>query len=170
MIIKYRIVSGENDSFVRDIELFDDSTFMDFHMAIQSACNYDPTMLTTFYLSNKSWDKLDEIVPELIDAESQANAILMDETKLSHFNPVVGQRYVYIFDFFSVRFFFIEIVNMRNSTKDDVHLEFPICTLSHAKAPVQVFVDEITEDDLDDFGINEDEDDESFENIDDYDI
>jgi len=145
MIIKYRIISGEDDSFVRDIEIFSDSTFIDLHLAIQSSCDYDPSLLTTFYLSNKSWDKLDEIVQELIDAESQEDVRLMKETSLDFFEPVIGQRFIYIFDFFSVRSFFIEIVNIRQRIKDDENLEFPICTLSHSKAPQQVYIDDIDE-------------------------
>jgi hypothetical protein len=172
MIIKYRVISGEKDDFVRDIELFSDSTFMDFHLAIEASCDFDPNLITTFYLSNKSWDKLDEVALDRIDAELQAEVLLMEETKLEHFEPVVGQRFIYIFDFFSVRAFFIEIVNIRKSTKDDEHLEFPICTLSHGKSPRQVFIDDISEDDLDDFGSFDEEDDDEFgmENIDNYDI
>ncbi|MDD3860562.1 MAG: hypothetical protein PHW83_10215 [Bacteroidales bacterium] len=175
MIIKYRIVSGENDDFVRDIEIFSDNTFHDLHLAIQYSCDYDPSLLTTFYLSNKTWDKLDEIVQELIDAESQEGLKLMKETKLDIFNPSLGQRYIYIFDFFSIRAFFIEIVNIREKTKDDENLEFPICTLHHGKAPRQIFIDDINEDE---YGLNEDlndiDDDDldelGFENIDDFDF
>jgi hypothetical protein len=173
MIIKYRLISGENDDFVRDIEIHDDSTFIDLHLAIQSACDYDSSLLSTFYLSDKDWNKLDEIVLDRIDIESQADALLMEETLLDHFNPQPGQRYIYIFDFFSVRAFFIEIVNLRKSGKDDVHLEFPICTLSHGKAPKQIFIDDIDDNDLDDFDKFEediDDDDISFDNIENYDI
>lgn len=175
MIIKYRIISGEDDNFVRDIEIFSDSTFYDLHLAIQLSCEYDPSLLTTFYLSNKAWDKLDEIVQELIDAESQEDVKLMRETDLDLFNPKIGQRYIYIFDFFSVRAFFIEIVNIREKTKEDKNLEFPICTLSHSKSPRQVFIDDINEDELEnptDFDCLDDDDlDEfGFENIDDFEL
>lgn len=176
MIIKYRIISGENDEFVRDIEIHDNSTFLDLHLAIQSACDFDPSLLTTFYLSDKNWNKLDEIVIDLIDAETQAGALIMDETKLSHFIPEPKQRYIYIFDFFSERAFFIEIVNVRQSTKDDVLLEFPICTLSQGNAPSQIFIDEINEDDVEGFDDDDDDDDDydeedlNFDNIDNYDI
>jgi hypothetical protein len=173
MIIKYRLISGENDDFVRDIELFSDSTFLDLHLAIQASCDFDPNLITTFYQSNKSWDKLEEVALDRIDTESQADVLLMEETKLEHFEPALGQRFIYIFDFFSVRAFFIEIVNIRESTKDDVHLEFPICTLSHGKAPRQVFIDDITDDDLDEFNsFDNDDDDDDFglENIDDYEL
>lgn len=175
MIIKYRLVFGKDDEFVRDIELHEESNFLDLSLAIQAACNFDFSLLSMFYLSNKSWDKLDEIVHDRIDAESQADALLMEETKLNHFEPKIGQRYIYIFDFFSERAFFIEIVNIRKVEKNDHLLEFPICTLSKGKAPEQIFIDDIDDefeeddfydDDYDDDGY----DDIGFENIDDYDF
>jgi hypothetical protein len=174
-IIKYRIVSTYDDNFVRDIEIEEDKTFMDLHLAIQSACNYDPSLLTTFFLSNKNWDKLQEISAECIDPEAQKEVMLMDSTKLSKFNPVVGQRYIYIFDFFSVRAFFIEIVNIREKSESDEKLEFPICTLSHGNPPEQVFVDDITEDDIEGEGFYDIDDDlyddfneYGYDNLDDY--
>ncbi len=172
MIIKYRLISSENDDFVRDIELFSDNTFLDLHLAIQASCDFDPNLITTFYESNKSWDKLEEIALDRIDIESQADVLLMEETKLDNFELKIGQRFIYLFDFFSVRSFFIEIVNIRESTKDDIHLEFPICTLTHGKAPRQVFIDDITDDDLDNFDSFDEEDDDEFGmgNIDDYDL
>lgn len=178
MLIKYRIISGEDDTFVRDIEIHEDNTFLDLHLAIQAACNYVNSLLSTFYLSNKSWDKLDEIVQDRIDAESQSDALLMEETKLNYFAPKIGQRYIYIFDFFSVRFFFIEIVNIRKVERNDHLLEFPICTLSKSKAPEQIFIDmldegfdeDFDEDYIDDYDDDDYDDDVSFENIDDFDI
>ncbi len=178
MIIKYRLISGENEEFVRDIEIHEENSFLDLSLAIQDACKFDPSLLSTFYLSNKSWDKLDEIVQDRIDAESQSDALLMEETRLNHFEPKIGQRYIYIFDFFSIRAFFIEIVNIRKVEKTDHLLEFPICTLSKGKAPEQIFIDDIDEDfEEDDFydddyddGYDDGYDNIGFDNIDDYDF
>jgi hypothetical protein len=172
MIIKYRLISGENEDFVRDIEIYSDSTFFDLHMSIQAACNYDPNLITTFFLSNDNWDKVQEIILEKIDEESQKDLMLMSETRLDIFAPEIGQRYIYIFDFFSVRSFFIEIVNIREAVKEDLKLEFPICTLSKSKAPEQIFVDDINDEDfLDEFNdFDEDSDEYDFDNIDEYDI
>ena len=173
MIIKYRLISGENEDFVRDIEIIDDNSFYDLHLAIQAACNFDHSLLSTFYLSNKSWDKEQEIVLEKMDAETQESVLLMQETWVSDVSPKIGQRLIYIFDFFSVRALFIEIVNIREFTKEDEHLQYPICTLSHGKPPEQILVEDLSfnelDDEFDEFsdGYNDDID---FENIDDLDI
>ncbi len=173
MIIKYRIISGESDEFVRDIEIFSDDTFMEFHKAIQSACTYDSTMMSTFYLSNDNWDKLQEIAEAKMDEVAQFDVLLMGETKLQDLEPEIGQRFIYIYDFFSVRSFFIEIVNVREKSTDDENLEFPICTLTHGTAPKQMFLDDSIPDNFDDedpedFFDNPEE--FGFDNIDDYDI
>lgn len=142
-IIKYRFINPKDENFVRDLEIEENKTFYDLHLAIQKACKYDPSLLTTFYLSNERWEKVKEISVECIDPESQKDVLLMKETPLNKFNPVIGQKYVYIFDFFSVRLMLIEIVNIRKKTADDLKLEFPICTLSKGNPPSQIFIDDI---------------------------
>lgn len=172
MIIKFRLISAEEDDFVRDIEIKSEDTFQELHKAIQLACDYDSSMMSTFYLSNENWEKEQEIAEAIMDDESQKDALLMSETKLLDFPLNKGQRFLYIFDFFSIRFFFMEIVNTREASKEDENLEFPICTLSHGNAPEQVFIDdnmlnEFNEDPEDFFDNPEDF---GFDNIDDYDI
>lgn len=169
MIVKYRIVSAESDKFVRDIEIYADNSFLDLHMAIQEACEYDSSMLTTFFHSNNNWDKKQEIILEKIDPESQADTLLMKDTKLSDLPIDIGEKYIYIFDFFSVRSFFITIVNIRKPDAEDKNLEYPICTLSKGKAPEQFYVDDIDNMEIDDLSDDFDND-SDFSNIDDYDL
>ncbi len=175
MIIKYRITSREKEDFVRDIEILSDNNFFDLHKAIQVACNYDSSMLSTFYLCNNNWDKLHEIAETIIDEETQEETLIMKDTKLTFFEPFKGQRFIYIFDFFSVRSFFVEIVNIRKKKKDDANLEFPICTVSKGKAPKQIFIDDSIEGILNDDNkepedLFDDTDSFDFDNIDDYNI
>lgn len=152
MIVKYRIVSGENDNFVRDIEIYENSTFYDLHLAIQDACEYDGSMMTSFYTSNNKWEKRREIAMEIIDPKSQEDVLLMNETKINDFSVKKGKKLLYLYDLFSVRFLFIEIVNIRDVEKEDENLEFPICTLSQGDPPIQFFIDDIDPEDMgDDF-------------------
>ncbi|MDD2636603.1 MAG: hypothetical protein PHW82_14010 [Bacteroidales bacterium] len=173
MIIKYRLISAESDDFVRDIEIYSNNSFEDLHNAIQVSCDYDSSLMSSFYLSNTNWDKLQEIVQEIIDKEFQTEVMLMQDTKLSDLSPKKAQRYIYLFDFFSERAFFIEIVNIREQTPEDKKLEFPVCTLSQGKAPKQIFIDDEIPNDFEDEGSEEffdNPEDFGFENIDDYDL
>ncbi|MCF0206089.1 MAG: hypothetical protein HUK15_01550 [Bacteroidales bacterium] len=139
-IIKYRI--KDDDKLVREIELKEDSTFLDLHNAIQESCKYDPTLLTSFYIADQYWDESEdpskEIIMERMDEVTQKDCKIMSETPLN-FEPVeVGQHYLYLFDFCSGRCFYIEVIGVRNFTKKDEKKQYPVCTLSEGKAPIQV--------------------------------
>lgn len=168
MIIKFRIISGEKSDFVRDIEIYDDNTFLDLHKAIQAACDYDPAQLATFIMSNDNWDSGQEIILEKLDPDEQKDILLMNDVRLFEQNPKKSMKIIYIFDFFSIRSFFLEVVNVRKPEKEDKNLEYPICTLSKGKPPNQTFVDNIEDFGID--GIDDFDDDISLDNIDDYDI
>ncbi|NLA24960.1 MAG: plasmid pRiA4b ORF-3 family protein [Bacteroidales bacterium] len=181
MIIKFRIISPENEDFVRDIEIFDDSSFLELHEAIQAACDYDSSIMSAFYTSNQDWEREQEIVLQIIDEDEQQDSLLMDETLVNEFFNKKGQRLIYIYDFFSIRLFLIEVVNIRKAEKEDADLDFPICTLYKSHPPQQIKLDDISPEafsdnfddefgnDFDEYGLDDD-DFYGFENIDDYDF
>ncbi len=142
-VIKYRIF--DDKEFVREIELKEDSTFFDLHLAIQEVCKYDPTLMTTFYIADEYWEASDdpskEIILERLDEKTQKDCMLMKETLLNFIKPEKGQHYLYLFDFFSVRCFNVEVVGVRNFIKKDEKAIFPICTLSEGNPPEQMMVE-----------------------------
>ncbi|MFW5805058.1 MAG: IS1096 element passenger TnpR family protein [Bacteroidales bacterium] len=167
-ILTLRILSSENLKFIRDIDIPDEKRFYDLHMGIQAACGYDYSQMTSFYISNKNWEKLQEISMVRMDENDKSAPELMKETLLKKYLTKKGQRLLYLFDFFSVRMMFIEVVNVRTMTPKEAKLNYPRCILSEGKAPPELIVD--------DFGIDPDEDDDELlgsdgiENIDDFDI
>ena len=172
MIVKFRIISGETDDFVRDIEIPSDSSFLDLHLSIQAACDFDDSMMASFYLSDADWDKGQEIVLQIIDETEQKEALLMDDLQIKQIIKAKGNRLIYMFDFFSIRFFFIEVVNIREKLPSDEKLEFPICTLCEGTPPRQILIDDLSDLDFEDDIREEfnDFEDMGFENIDDYDL
>ncbi len=54
-------------------------------------------------MSDDGWDYGVEILRTRFDDELQAETLIMEETKLNHFSPVVGQRYLFVFDAISVK-------------------------------------------------------------------
>ncbi|MDR2836115.1 MAG: hypothetical protein LBV69_07990 [Bacteroidales bacterium] len=158
MIIKYRLTTPENDDFYLDIEMFDENTFLDFHFAIIEACKFDNQVITTFYLSDENWDFQDEIIFTRFDEVLKAEMPLMEETRLSFFNPVKGQRYLYVFDEIHQRGFFIEIISVRDLKKTETKDNFPKFNIKGI--PPQQFDLEFEEDELrNDFENDFDDDD-----------
>ncbi|MEA1873009.1 MAG: hypothetical protein U9N51_01075 [Bacteroidota bacterium] len=174
-IYKFRILSTESKDFIRDIEIPDEKRFYDLHMGIQAACDFDFAQMTSFYLSNKGWEREEEI--SMIDMDKAGDEddkpYFMKDVRLKDLISKANQRLLYLFDFFSVRMMFIELVEIRPMTPKEAKQNYPICSFSEGEAPkMQVIDDVLNVDDLlpDDFDEFDDDFSEGFDNIDDYDL
>ena len=170
MIFKFRILSGEFDDFIREIEIRTDQTFFDFHNTLQDSVSYDKSQMASFFLSNEKWEKGQEITLFEMTEDDDSDVIVMDVALISEFVKTKKQKILYLFDFFSERSFFIELVGVLEVNKS---IQYPICTRNEGETPVQFLIDVdkgslsnesfIEEDEEDDFS-----DEMTFENIDDF--
>lgn len=112
MIFLFRIISDENPDFFRDLVADSSDTFLDFHQALQEELGYDPSQLASFFLTNQKWEKEQEIT--LIDMmqEPGVSSFIMDQVTLGEHLGEPNQRMLYVFDFFSDRALFIELIEM----------------------------------------------------------
>jgi len=112
MIYKFRIISDESKTFARELLIRQDQTFLDFHQCLQQNLAYDPAQLSSFFITNASWEKKLQItLIDMMDDESE-NVITMDQAKISEHLREKGDRMLYVFDFFSERSFFIELTDI----------------------------------------------------------
>ena len=63
MVFKFRMLSDENDRFVRDYEVMYDMSLADFEGFIREDLEYDPAM-TSFFTADDRWNKLREFTLE----------------------------------------------------------------------------------------------------------
>ena len=56
MIFRFRMLSDENDRFVRDYEVQYDTTLLDFHRFILSSLEYEECM-ASFFTADDRWEK-----------------------------------------------------------------------------------------------------------------
>jgi len=112
MIFLFRIISDEDPDFYRDLVAEGSDTFLDFHNTLQKDLGYDPTQLASFFITNKQWEKEQEIT--LIDMmqEPGVSSQTMEQVTLEEYISELNQRMIYLFDFFSNRAFFIELIEM----------------------------------------------------------
>jgi len=136
MIYKFRFLSGENDNFVRDIEIESDKTFFDLHQAIQDSLGYSEGMLASFFLATDCWHKGQEFTLEKMDDERLA----MQDIRLEDYLEKEKQKLLYVFDYFNERALFVEFV-AKEEFKENVL--YPICTRSEGEAPPQFIEPEI---------------------------
>ena len=112
MIFLFRIISDEDPDFYRDLVAEGSDTFLDFHNTLQQDLGYDPTQLASFFITSKQWEKQQEIT--LIDMmqEPGLSSQTMEQVTLEEHIVELNQRMIYLFDFFSDRAFFIELIEM----------------------------------------------------------
>ncbi len=170
---KFTAFSKDSESFEMQIEAHENILFSEVHQAIQSALEYDPLQMASFFLSNEDWEK--EIEIALIDMEERSETLLMDEIKLADKIIKEGQKIIYLYDFFSERAFYINVDSVeKTDTKD-----FSIKVIG--EIPMQIDIDSegidslmgnigasgVDEKDFDDDFDDDYGDGPSFENIDD---
>ena len=134
MIFNFRLVSDEVENFKREIKIDADSTFLDLKNAICDSVGYDKNQLCSFFLCENHWEKETEITLEDMGTSSDEDVWLMEDTILIDYIEDEGQRLIFMFDYMTVRSFFLEMKEMITHKK----LKDPLCTLSLGKAPVQL--------------------------------
>jgi len=164
MIFVFRIISPEDDGFVRDIETGAKNSFLSLHNAIQEALGYDSTQLTSFFPCDSGWNRLEEIT--LVDMhDTPANhQLIMENVLLEDKSEKKGDRFQYLHDYFSDRAFFIELTETLPEGND--HSPARVVR-SQGNPPPQILLDLPLQDeegfDPDDFDFDPDNEDGFFD-------
>ena len=143
MVLKFRLISNEQDDFIRDIEMLDDHTFFHFHEAIQYNLQFDSSQIASFFICNEKWEKEQEITLFELSEEEAANVLVMDHTGIGNHIKVVHDKMLYVFDVFNERLFFIELVEI---FPPDPQKKYPRCSFEKGEAPQQIIIDPIFDD------------------------
>ena len=144
MICIFEVSSPEVSEFKRFIHISTKHSFEDFHRTIQNAVNFDQTQLASFFLTDDNWRKQIEI-SSLDSGGSTSKIRSMRITKISDFILEIGQRLVYVFDFFNERFFYLELKEKLMKTD----LKEPFVAYEMGLAPVQFLINDFDSPDVD---------------------
>lgn len=147
MIYLFRIISDENPDFFRDLVADASDTFLEFHQTLQKELGYDPTQLASFFITNHQWEKQQEIT--LIDMMPDAGVttFTMDQVCLEEHISELNQRMIYVFDFFSNRAFFIELIETAEETSSK---NTPFIGHSKGEPPPQLALDRLLDEEEED--------------------
>ena len=131
MVYKFVVLSDEDESFVREFELLDSQTLMDFHNIIQDELEFDKSKMASFYLATDNWEKEEEFT--LFDMGTGSST--MEVAVLEDIIFRKNQKLLYVFDFFNDRGLFVEYTG---ESKEIDGREYPNCTNSKGIPPKQV--------------------------------
>ena len=71
MILRIRVILNVEEDVLRDIEIDESSTMMEFHKAISSFFGFDSSEPSIFFKSNNKWEREDEIKIFKLDVNDQ---------------------------------------------------------------------------------------------------
>lgn len=145
MILKYRMLSDENDNFVRDFEVLPEMTLAQFHAFIIASLGYDDCM-ASFFASDDRWNRLREYT--LMDMGEDVLGggempVPMDKVTLAELVVSDCKRLIYQFDMFSDRAFYLEFVDAH---KPLAGLAYPRVAFENAPVPDQYDPDAVSAD------------------------
>ncbi|MDR3260983.1 MAG: plasmid pRiA4b ORF-3 family protein [Tannerella sp.] len=133
MVYQFLILSDEVDNFRCEIKISPDATFFDLHLAILDATKYSHNEMCSFFICDDDWSKKTEITLVDMDASSEVDTYLMEDTTLDELLEDEHQKILYVFDYLMERSFFIEL----NKIITGQNLSKPFCSLLVGRPPTQ---------------------------------
>ncbi|MEQ9186606.1 MAG: hypothetical protein RLP15_02660 [Cryomorphaceae bacterium] len=163
-VIRLRVLMDHDDVIFRDLEVACSGTFSELHELIQEAFGFDNSQMASFYVSNEDWEKGQEIT--LMDmGEKNENGepiLLMHDTPLKDVIFESGQKLIYVFDFFLMWCFYVDVVDMKEL---DSTVITPRIAQSFGEAPEQYSKSPEMNFEAEDASSSFDEEDEDIEDV-----
>lgn len=137
-VYKFKVSFEDYEDTFRLIEIKSSQTFFDFHKAILEAIGFDNKQMASFYMSNDSWKKEQEITLEDMTDDGDEKTIpipTMKDSRLSMFINDPHQKIIYVYDYLEMWTLQIELTGIE--IKEKAGVKYPTCTKSVGLAPKQ---------------------------------
>jgi hypothetical protein len=137
-LYKFKLTFEEYEDISRVIEIKSSQTFLEFHKAILDSIGFDQKQMASFYMSNDTWKKEQEITLEDMSDDNDENSIpipTMKDSRLSMFVNDPHQKIVYVYDFLEMWTMHLELVGIE--MKEKAGVKYPLCSKSVGLAPKQ---------------------------------
>ena len=136
-VFRFRMLSDENDNFVRDFEVMSESTLLELHEFILSMLKYDPCM-ASFFTADDRWEPKTEYT--FMDMGEEAGSAAtgspepMATARLNRILTHLYDRLIYLFDPFNERAYYMELVEAKEPQEG---MKYPRVQFEHSPAPDQ---------------------------------
>ena len=133
MVFRFRMLSDENDNFVRDYEVLYDTTLADFHQFILDSLEYEECM-ASFFTADDRWEKKREFTLMDMDDGSEDGPLPMESMTLGQIIHNNRDRLIYLFDMFGERAYFLELTGTSEAERSG---KYPREIYAQEEAPDQ---------------------------------
>jgi hypothetical protein len=137
-VYKFKVAFEEYDDVYRVIEIKSTQTFLDLHKAILDSIGFDQKQMASFYMSNDSWKKFQEITLEDMsdrDDDQDKKLPIMSKSKLCDYIIDPHQKMIYIYDFIELWTLHIELAGIE--IKEKAGVKYPVCSKTVGMSPKQ---------------------------------
>lgn len=135
MIYRFRVIldNDTEDDIFRDIEIRKKDTLEDLHNTITQSFGFDGTEMASFYISDDEWNQGEEV--SLFDMSEGVNSVrLMSETILEDIVDQNNTKLIYVYDFFSMWTFFVELAEI---VEEAPGTDYPNLMFVHGQIPTE---------------------------------
>ncbi len=129
-VYKFRVTFEDDSDLFRDIELKSEATFLQLHNTIVQAFEFVSNELASFYTTDDSWRKENEIS---LEDMGQENPVLMRKAILADYIEDPHQKFIYTFDFMNEWNFMVELLKI--IPKEDPKIKYPAITKKEGDIP-----------------------------------
>lgn len=137
-VYRFKVSFEEYEDIYRVIEIKSGQTFYDLHKAILESINFDQKQMASFYMSNDTWKKGQEITLEDMsddDDEPQVKLPIMKKSQIHDYIDDPHQKIIYVYDFIEMWTLKLELVGIEMKEKPGT--KYPACTKTVGPAPKQ---------------------------------
>lgn len=134
-VYKFKVSFEDYEDINRTIEIKSTQTFFDLHKAILESINFDNKQMASFYMSNDSWKKGQEITLEDMTDNPENPIPVMAKAKLNQYIIDPHQKIFYVYDFVECWTLLLELVSI--SITENPKIKYPVCIKSVGLAPKQ---------------------------------
>lgn len=120
MVFRFRMLSDENDNFVRDYEVTYDTSLLEFHNFILRSLEYEEC-LASFFTADERWEKLREFTLMEMGNEGEEVPPLMEQVTLGQIIHNKRDRLIYLFDMFGDRAYYLELTGTYEADPDAMY-------------------------------------------------
>ena len=164
MAYKIRAILDVEKDVFRDIIVNETLNLEELHFTIAKSFGFKGQEMASFYLSDDSWEQGEEI--PLFDMSEDENSFSMATCTISTVLRKEGSKLIYIYDFFSMWTFFIELSEIIENPEE----ELPLIALSFGDVPDEAPEKEFIGENSDEDNFDAFDDESNFDNIDDIDL
>lgn len=145
---KIRVILDTPEDVIRTVLIDNATNLKSLHHTIATSFGFDGKEMASFYRTDHEWNQGGEI--PLFNMSEAGEGISMENCFIRKTLPEVNDKLIYVYDFFAMWTFYVEVIEISNTSSADLPKTILSVGEIPKEAPEKEFVAENFEDDIED--------------------